>query len=159
MRASIAGMRKEFNKKRPECRKSICMDTLPSSLQYGEEFAVPARNTLFGYGETPAAKPIFYLVAGLGKTEDRMREGRFSLWIAPDSLFGLVEPLAECARLCTATAMERTILYRWDLEGFYTAAGVSWELGLAAATGLTRELRILNAEFGERLGLSPGSER
>ena len=46
--------------------------------------------------------------------------------------------------------MERTICYTWDLEGFFTAAGVKWELALAATTGLTRELRILNAEFGER---------
>jgi CRP-like cAMP-binding protein len=135
------------------------MDTLPRSLQYGEEFAVPARNLLFGHGEAPEAMPIYYLVAGLVKTEYKMREGKFSLWIAPDTLFGLVEPLAECTRLCSAMTMERTILYRWDLEGFFTAAGVSWELGLAAATGLTRELRILNAEFGERLGPSEGSGR
>jgi hypothetical protein len=47
--------------------------------------------------------------------------------------------------------MERTICYTWDLESFFTAAGVSWELALASTTGMTRELRILNAEFGERL--------
>ena len=91
------------------------------------------------------------------KTEYRLREGKFALWIAPDTLFGLVEPLAECSRLCAAHAMERTILYRWDMEGFFTAAGVSWELALAATTGLTRELRILNAEFGERIRLAEGS--
>ena len=56
-------------------------------------------------------------------------------------------------------AMERTILYRWDLEGFFTAAGVSWELALLATTGLTRELRILNAEFGEKLGLLEAGSR
>jgi hypothetical protein len=36
---------------------------------------------------------------------------------------------------------------------------VSWELALVATTGLTRELRILNAEFGERIGLAEGSGR
>ena len=55
--------------------------------------------------------------------------------------------------------MERTIIYQWDLEGFFTAAGVSWELALVATTGLTRELRILNAEFGERLGIQEGGAR
>lgn len=133
------------------------MDTLPRYLQYGEEFAVPARGCIFSPGDAPEAKPLYYLVAGLVKTEYRLREGKFALWIAPDTLFGLVEPLAECSRLCAAHAMERTILYRWDMEGFFTAAGVSWELALAATTGLTRELRILNAEFGERIRLAEGS--
>jgi CRP-like cAMP-binding protein len=135
------------------------MDILPQSLQYGEEFAVPARGCIFTPGDPPEAKPVYYLVAGLVKAEYRLREGRFTLWIAPDTLFGLVEPLAECPRLCSAYAMERTILYRWDLEGFFTASGVSWELALAATTGLTRELRILNAEFGERIQLAEGSGR
>ena len=135
------------------------MDTLPRYLQYGEELAVPARGSVFPAGAQPDEKPIYYLVAGLVKTEYRLREGRFTLWIAPDTLFGLVEPLAECSRLCSATAMERTILYRWDMEGFFTAAGVSWELALVATTGLTRELRILNAEFGERIRPAEGSAR
>ena len=135
------------------------MDTLSQSLQYGEEFSVPARACIFTPGDPPEDKPVYYLVAGLVKADYRLREGRFTLWIAPDTLFGLVEPLAECPRLCAAHAMERTILYRWDLEGFFTAAGVSWELALAATTGLTRELRILNAEFGERIRLAEGSGR
>jgi CRP-like cAMP-binding protein len=135
------------------------MDTLPRSLQYGEEFAVATRSTIFAAGATPEDKPVYYLVAGLVKTEYRLREGRFALWIPPDTVFGLVEPLSECARLCSATAMERTILYRWDMEGFFTAAGVSWELALTATTGLTRELRILNAEFGERIRAAEGSPR
>jgi|WetSurMetagenome_2_1015567.scaffolds.fasta_scaffold106968_2 hypothetical protein len=135
------------------------MDTLPRYLQYGEELAVPARGTVFAARAVPEDKPVYYLVAGLVKTEYLLREGRFTLWVAPDTVFGLVEPLAECGRLCSATAMERTILYRWDMEGFFTAAGVSWELALTATTGLTRELRILNAEFGERIRAAEGSPR
>jgi CRP-like cAMP-binding protein len=135
------------------------MDTLSRYLQYGEEFSVPARACLFSPGDAPDEKPVFYVVAGLVRIEYLLRDEKFLLWIAPDTLFGLVEPLAECARLSVAQAMERTILYRWDLEGFFTAAGVSWELALVATTGLTRELRILNAEFGERIGLAEGSGR
>jgi CRP-like cAMP-binding protein len=135
------------------------MDTLPRYLEYGEELAVAARGSVFAAGAAPEDRPIYYLVAGLVKTEYRLREGRFALWIAPDTVFGLVEPLAECTRLCSATAMERTILYRWDMEGFFTAAGVSWELALTATTGLTRELRILNAEFGERIRAAEGGQR
>jgi hypothetical protein len=82
-----------------------------------------------------------------------VRDTTFPLWLLPDSIFGLVEPLAECARLSVVQAMERTICYAWDLDGFFTAAGVSWELALSATTNMTRELRILNAEFGEKLGL------
>jgi len=88
-----------------------------------------------------------------------MRDSTFTLWLPPDGIFGLVEPLAECDRLSVVQAMERTICYTWDLEGFFMAAGVSWELALAATTGLTRELRILNAEFGEKLRIQEKSER
>jgi CRP-like cAMP-binding protein len=125
------------------------MDTHPRTLQYGEEITLPPRSLIFGLQEPTGEKPVLYVVAGLVKIEYPLRDGRFPLWVAPDSIFGLVEPLAACDRICAAHAMERTILYRWDLEGFFTAAGVSWELALIATTGLTRELRILNAEFGE----------
>ena len=129
------------------------MDTLPKYLQYGEEITIPSRSVIYSQGDTVGDRCVFYVVAGLVKVEYPLRESSFSLWTQPDSIVGLTETLAECGRLAHVQAMERTILYRWDLEGFFTAAGVSWELALAATTGLTRELRILNAEFGERLGL------
>jgi hypothetical protein len=129
------------------------MDLLPRFLQYGEEISFPARTPIYRTGEPAGAKPVFYVIAGLLKVEYPVRDATFTLWVPPDSIFGLIEPLAECARLCVVQPMERTICYAWDLEGFFTAAGVSWELALSATTGMTRELRILNAEFGERLGL------
>jgi CRP-like cAMP-binding protein len=129
------------------------MDDLPRFLQYGEEISFPSRTPIYRTGEPVGAKPVFYVIAGLLKVDYPVRNSTFTLWLPPDSIFGLVEPLAECARLSVVQAMERTICYTWDLEGFFTAAGVSWELALAATTGMTRELRILNAEFGERLGL------
>jgi hypothetical protein len=129
------------------------MELLPRFLQYGEEISFPARTPIYRTGVPAGAKPVFYVIAGLLKVEYPVRDSTFTLWLPPDSIFGLVEPLAECARLCNVQPMERTICYTWDLEGFFTAAGVSWELALAATTAMTRELRILNAEFGERLGL------
>jgi hypothetical protein len=129
------------------------MDVLPRFLQYGEEISFPSRTPIYRTGDPVGEKPVFYVIAGLLKIEYPVRDSTFTLWLPPDGIFGLVEPLAECARLSVVQAMERTICYTWDLEGFFTAAGVSWELALAATTGLTRELRILNAEFGERLGL------
>jgi hypothetical protein len=127
------------------------MELLPRFLQYGEEISFPSRGSIYAPGAPIGTRPIFYVIAGLVKIEYPVRDSTFALWLHPDSIFGLVEPLAGCARLAFTHAMERTICYSWDLEGFFTAAGVSWELGLAATTGLTRELRILNAEFGERL--------
>ena len=128
------------------------MEARPTFLQYGEEITFPAHSQIFGLGDAVGDKSIYYVIAGLAKLEYPLSASTFPLWITPDNIFGLVEPLAQCARLCIVQAMERTILYGWDLEGFYTAAGVSWELAFASITGLTRELRILNAEFGERLG-------
>ena len=128
------------------------MEELPQFLQYGEEVSFPSHEPIYGLGDPVGDKPIYYVIAGLAKLEYPLSSSSFPLWITPDSIFGLVEPLAECARLGTVQSRERVILYRWDLEGFFNAAGVSWELALAAITGLTRELRIMNAEFGERLG-------
>jgi len=135
------------------------MDILPRYLQYGEQITVASRSLIYKAGDPVGEKPVFYVIAGLVKVEYPLRESTFTLWSAPDGIFGLTEPLAESKRLCVVHAMERTILYRWDVEGFFTAAGVSWELALAATTGLTRELRILNAEFGERLGILEGGGR
>jgi hypothetical protein len=135
------------------------MNNLPRFLQYGEETSAPSRSLLYNVNDPIGDKPVFYVVAGLLKVEYPLRDSVFTLWVPPDSMVGLVEPLAECNRLCDVHIMERTILYRWDMEGFFTATGVSWELALAATTGLTRELRILNAEFGERLGLQEETGR
>ena len=129
------------------------MEILPRYLQYGEESSFAARSPIYKIGDAAGPKPVYYVIAGLIKVSYALRDSTFTLWVPPDSIFGLVEPLAECKRLSVTMAMERSILYQWDLEGFFTAAGVSWELALLATTGLTRELRILNAEFGERLGL------
>ncbi len=128
------------------------MEKLPSFLQYGEEVTFPSHAPIYGVGDAVGDTPIYYVIAGLAKLEYPLAASSFPLWILPDSIFGLVEPLAECARLGSVQSRERTILYRWTLDGFFTAAGVSWELALAAITGLTRELRIMNGEFGERLG-------
>ena len=132
------------------------MELLPRFLQYGEEISFPARASVYRAGDVVGARPVFYVVAGLLKVGYPTRDSSFALWLHPDSLFGLVEPLAECERLCVVQTMERTICYSWDLEGFFTAAGVSWELALAATSGMSRELRILNAEFGERLRQEKG---
>ena len=135
------------------------MEQLSRYLQYGEETSCPARSVVYRTGDPAREKPVFYVIAGLIKIEYLLRDSTFTLWTPPDCIFGLVEPLAESPRLSVVHAMERTILYQWDMDGFFTAAGVSWELALVATTGLTRELRILNAEFGERLGLQEGGGR
>jgi CRP-like cAMP-binding protein len=128
------------------------MEDHPHFLHYGEEVTFPAHEHIFSAGDPVGDKPIYYVIAGLAKLEYPLAAASFPLWIMPDSLFGLVEPLAECQRLGSVQSSERTILYRWNLEGFQMASSISWELGFAAITGLTRELRIMNAEFGERLG-------
>ena len=135
------------------------MEIRPRYLQYGEETSAASRDLIFSVGDPVGEKPVYYLIAGLIKVEYPMSASTFPLWVHPDSIFGLVEPLAESDRLCTVQAMERAILYRWDLESFFTAAGVSWELALVATTGLTRELRIMNAAFGQRISILEGGAR
>jgi len=126
-------------------------------LQYGERIQMEAGRRLFGSDEPAEGKCIYFLIAGLVKTEFSLGSGsRFTLYLLPDSVFGLMEPLLSCRRQLGAYCMEKSLLYRWDLEGFDLASSVSWELALTAITGLTRMLRILNAEFGERIGLTNG---
>ncbi len=132
------------------------MDILPKYLQYGEQVTFPPRSHIFSPDDPPGEKPVMYIIAGLVKVEYRLTEARLPLYLTPDVVFGLVDPLAESNRLYSALALEKTMLYRWTLEDFFMAAGVSWELGLVAITGMTRELRILNAEFGERIGTQEG---
>ena len=127
------------------------MDLPQRFLQYGSETSFPERALVYRAGDPVGKQPVFFIAAGLIKVEYPVQSETFALWLHPASLFGLVEPLADCPRLCTARTMERTVCYAWDLEGFFTAAGVSWELALAAITGMSRELRTLNAEFGDRL--------
>jgi hypothetical protein len=72
-------------------------------------------------------------------------------------VFGLVETLLGTARLTGASCLESSLLYRWDREGFDLASSVSWELAFNTITCLTQYLRILNAEFGVRLGPAGGA--
>lgn len=129
------------------------METLPRWLQYGAQVSYPSQAHVFAAGDPIGDKPVFYVIAGLVKLDFSLGGVSVPLYLVPDSVFGLVEPLAECARLCLATTSERTLLYRWDLDGFFAASGVSWELALNATVGLTRQLRILNAEFEARARL------
>jgi CRP-like cAMP-binding protein len=128
------------------------METLPRWLQYGDQISLPSRAEVYAADAPPGERPVFYVVAGMVRLEFLLSGSRVPLYLMPDAVFGLVEVLAESPRLCRALTTERTILYRWDLEGFFTAAGVSPELALSATTCLTRKLRILNAEFEDRVG-------
>lgn len=123
-------------------------------MQYGEKIVFDAGTCLYKPGIALEEKPVYYIIAGLVKIEFDLEEGRkFPLYLQPDAVFGLVEPLLATSRVTAAYCMEKSIVYRWDLESFDMASGVHWELALNTITGLTQILRILNAEFGERIGL------
>lgn len=122
-------------------------------LLYGEKVRIDAGTVLYAAGDPLAKHPIYYVIAGLVRLEvPTGREGKLPVYLLPDSVFGTVEQLLDCPRLSTAYCMENSILYRWDGEGFDVASSVSWELALQTITGLTQLLRIMNAEFGDRLG-------
>ncbi len=128
------------------------MEALPRYLQYGEQVVIPSRTLVYGPEDPVGDRPVYYIIAGLVRMEYGFADSRLPLFLTPDTVFGLVEALAESDRLCSVRTMEKTIVYKWDLESFFTAAGVHWELALTATTDMTRELRVLNAEFGERVG-------
>jgi len=125
---------------------------METDLQYGEKVRIEPGTRIYSAGDPPSNHPIYYIIAGLIRMEITLANGSMiPMYLQPDSVFGTVETLLECPRLTTAYCMENSILYRWDREGFDVASSVSWELALETITGLTRTLRILNAEFGDRL--------
>jgi CRP-like cAMP-binding protein len=127
-------------------------------LQYGEQVRVEPGTLLYKPGDPAAGKSIYYVVAGLVRLELSLTRGdRIVTYLHPDSVFGLTESLLDSTRLTGAYCLENSILYRWDREGFDLAASVSWELAFNTITGLTQYLRILNAEFGDRLGPAGGA--
>lgn len=121
-------------------------------LQYGEKVRIEPGTQIYTAGDPLAKHPIYYLIAGLIRLEIDLSDGtKVPIYLLPDSVFGAVEALLDCPRLVRAYCMENSILYRWDKEGFDVASSVSWELALETITGMTQTLRILNAEFGDRL--------
>jgi CRP-like cAMP-binding protein len=122
-------------------------------LLYGEKVRVEPGTVLYSAGDSLTKHPIYYVIAGLVRLVVPAGEGvKLPVYLLPDSVFGTVELLLDCPRLSTAYCMENSILYRWDRDGFDVASSVSWELALQTITGLTQLLRIINAEFGDRLG-------
>jgi CRP-like cAMP-binding protein len=123
-----------------------------ADLQYGEKVRIEPGTRIYSVADPLSNHPIFYIIAGLIRMEITLANGAIiPIYLHPDSIFGAVETLLDCPRLTTAYCMENSILYRWDSEGFDVASSVSWELALETITGMTRILRILNAEFGDRL--------
>jgi CRP-like cAMP-binding protein len=126
-------------------------------LQYGEQVRVEPGTLLYKPGDPVTGQSIYYVVAGLVRLELNLARGdRLVNYLHPDTVFGLTEALLDSPRLTGAYCLESSILYSWDRESFDLASSVSWELADKTITGLTRYLRILNAEFGDRLGPAGG---
>lgn len=125
-------------------------------LQYGEQLRAEPGTVLYQPGDAVGGSSIYFVIAGLVRLDLPLAE-RLSVYLHPDSVFGLVESLLSSPRLTGACCLESTILYRWDREGFDLASSVSWELAFNTITGLTQYLRVLNAEFSGRLRLAGAS--
>jgi CRP-like cAMP-binding protein len=121
-------------------------------LQYGEKVRIEPGTSVYSIGNPLSNHPIYYVIAGLIRIGIPTSDGSMiPVYQHPDSVFGVVESLLDCPRLTSAYCMENSLLYRWDKEGFDVASSVSWELAQETITGLTRTLRIMNAEFGDRI--------
>ena len=113
---------------------------IETDLQYGQKVRIEPGTSIYSIGDPLSNHPIYYVIAGLIRIGIPLSDGSIiPVYHHPDSVFGVVESLLDC------------ILYRWDREGFDVASSVSWELALETITGMTRTLRIMNAEFGDRI--------
>jgi CRP-like cAMP-binding protein len=125
---------------------------IETDLQYGEKVRMEPGTSVYSIGDPLSTHPIYYVIAGLIRIGIPTSDGSMiSVYQHPDSVFGVVESLLDCSRLTSAYCMENSLLYRWDKEGFDVASSVSWELAQETITGLTRTLRIMNAEFSDRI--------
>ena len=128
-------------------------------LRYGEKITHNSGNTIYSFGDDPGEKCVYYVIAGLVKIELKLPDNsNFQLYLHPNSLFGIIEPITKSKRLTAAYTMEQSILYCWDMANFQMASSVCMELAFVSFTGLTRMLRIMNAEFGEKSIISKRTE-
>jgi len=120
-------------------------------LKYGERFLrTPTDYRLYESGAQAGGKSVYYLIAGLVKLEvPRGQRLPFPYYVHPGSVLGVPESLLDLARPTNAVVKERSLLYRWDLVGFFMAVDISLELAQREFLGMTQMLRVLNAEASD----------
>jgi CRP/FNR family cyclic AMP-dependent transcriptional regulator len=91
-------------------------------------------------------------MAGLVKIDYKLPSGiSFPYYVQPNKLFGIEEAICKIGRLGDAIAMETSKLYEWVPDFFFQATENSHQLAITSIRSLSRLLRILNSEYGDKL--------
>jgi CRP-like cAMP-binding protein len=123
-----------------------------TGLELGEITTYDSKEKIFSRGEKALSKPIYYIMAGLVKIEYNLPSGiHFKYYLQPNNLFGIEESVCKISRLADASSMEITKLYRWETAQFHQATENSHRLAISCIRNLSRLIRILNSEYGEKL--------
>ncbi|MBN1697936.1 MAG: cyclic nucleotide-binding domain-containing protein [Spirochaetales bacterium] len=123
-----------------------------TGLELGEIVTFESKEKIFTRGEKKLLKPVYYIMAGLVKIEYNLPSGiHFKYYLQPNNLFGMEEAICKIPRIADASAMEVTKLYRWETPHFYQATENSHRLAITCIRNLSRLIRILNSEYGEKL--------
>ena len=121
-------------------------------LELGKIITYDPKNIIYRRGDSDNQKPIYYIMAGLVKIEYILPSGiNFKYYLQPNNLFGIEEAIGRIGRLSDAVAMETSKLYKWDPDLFFQATENSHRLAITSIRSLSRLLRILNSEYGDKV--------
>jgi len=133
----------------------MILKTKKSGLFSGTQVTVEAGQMIFDYRNAVDANAVYYISAGMVRLEYNMTGDKYwKHYLQPGAVFGLEEAVESQVRLSRAVAMEKTLLYKWNLDSFFTNAEYSRELALLAIKSLSYLIRIFNAEYGEQLAIN-----
>jgi CRP-like cAMP-binding protein len=121
-------------------------------LELGKIVTFDSKSYIYRRGDAHEIEPVYYIMAGLVKIEYKLPSGiHFKYYLQPNNLFGIEESISQIGRLGDAISMETSKLYEWTPDYFFQATENSHRLAITSIRSLSRLLRILNSEYGDKL--------
>lgn len=118
----------------------------------GKKITLESGEILYENYEDLTEPYLYYVIAGMVKTEHKLPgKEKLKYYYQPGTIFGMEEAVHGRRRFSKCVTLEKTMVYRWKLNDFLMAADEIRKLAVIAIRGLSRLLRILNAEYGEQV--------
>ena len=125
-----------------------------SLFQNGSLKKFSKESKLFSINDSVGDAAIFYINKGLVKLRiPRANGGELTIYLKEGDLVGVPEVFADTDRITEAVCKEDTDCYIWDKENFLLTNSIVWELSLYTIKSLSTFLKIINAEFVDKISL------
>ncbi len=131
------------------------MINLENIFQRGEFKTFQSGQNLFFKGDPVEGDAIYYIKRGNVKLAVPKNDGtELSLRLMEGDLVGVPEVYADTPRITNAKCESEVECYVWDKASFLLAVAMIWELSLFSIKALSSFLRIINAEFVDKMNIS-----